>query len=153
MIFGQRLSLNQANTFVCSLAVLFSEAIKNILKFIFGRTWPETWINNNPSFIRDGVYGFNFMHTGSAYKSFPSGHMAAACTVIAVLWMRYPRFRPIYLAVGLLVGLALVGTNYHFLSDVLMGAFLGASSGWMAIVIWDSRAVQRITSSHKKTAT
>ena len=104
MILGRPFSRNQANTFVCSLSVIFTEAIKNALKFIFGRTWPETWVHNNPSFIRDGVYGFHFMHGGSAYQSFPSGHMAATCAVISVLWIRYPRFRWFYLITGLLIG-------------------------------------------------
>src|SRR5262245_29167703 len=37
-----------------SLAIAI--AIKDQLKFAFGRTWPETWVRNNPSFIRDGVF-------------------------------------------------------------------------------------------------
>ena len=144
MILGRPLSRNQASTFVCSMSIIFTEAIKNALKFIFGRTWPETWVQNNPSFIRDGVYGFHFMHGGVAYQSFPSGHMAATCTVISVLWIRYPHFRWFYLIVGLFVGAALVGANYHFLSDVIAGAFIGASSGWMATVIWDTCASRRM---------
>ena len=144
MILGRPFSRNQANTFVCSLSVIFTEAIKDALKFIFGRTWPETWVHNNPSFIRDGVYGFHFMHGGSAYQSFPSGHMAATCTVIAVLWIRYPRFRWFYLIMGLLIGTGLVGANYHFLSDVFAGAFVGLSSGWLATVIWDTCAAREL---------
>ena len=142
---GGRLSRNQANTFVCSLAVLFTETTKDGLKFFFGRTWPETWLDNNPSFIRDGVYGFHFLHGGNGYQSFPSGHMAAACTVISVLWVHYPRFRRIYVIAGLLVGTALIAGNYHFLSDVIGGAFLGLSSGWLATVIWDRYAGGRET--------
>ena len=141
MIFGRPLSHDQANTFVCSLAVLFTETMKNFLKFVFGRTWPETWVDNNPSFISDGIYGFHFMHGGSAYQSFPSGHMAATCTVISVMCIRYPRYRRFYLIAGLFVGAALVGGNYHFLSDIIAGAFIGASSGWMGTVIWDTCAV------------
>lgn len=138
MLVRWPLSRNQANMFVCSLSVLGTEAIKNCLKYIFGRTWPETWIQDNPSFIRDGVYGFNFMHGGVAYLSFPSGHMATACAVISVLWVRYPQFRFVYLAAGLLIAAVLVGTNYHFLSDVIGGTFLGISIGWMGTVIWDA---------------
>ena len=64
-----------------------AETIKNGLKFVFGRTWPETWVNNNPSFIRDGVYGFNWFHGGAGYASFPSGHMSVTCALAAVLWI------------------------------------------------------------------
>ena len=78
---------------MCSISIIVTETIKNGLKLIFGRTWPETWIENNPSFIHDGVYGFNFLHGGTAYQSFPSGHMAAACAAVSVLWIWYPRLK------------------------------------------------------------
>ena len=137
MILRRPLSWNQANIFICSLTVIFTETAKNLLKLVFGRTWPETWVQDNASFIRDGVYGFHFMHGGVAFQSFPSGHMAAACTVISVLWIRYPDFRSYYLAAVLLIGASLVVGNFHFLSDVLAGAFLGLSNGWIALLIWD----------------
>ena len=30
----------------CSISLIVAEAAKNQLKYDFGRTWPETWINN-----------------------------------------------------------------------------------------------------------
>ncbi len=128
----------QAATFVASVSVLITETLKNQLKFIFSRSWPESWVGNNPSFIRDGVYGFHFLHGGPNYQSFPSGHMAAGCAALAVLWTWYPRWRPVYFVAGLVAGLTLVGSNYHFLSDVIAGAFVGLSIGWIATVIWDA---------------
>src|SRR5262245_189965 len=150
MILGRPLSWHQSNIFVCSLGVIFTEIVKSILKFIFGRTWPETWVGNNPSFIRDGVYGFHFMHGGVAYQSFPSGHMAGACTVIAVVWLRYPQLRPLCAIAGLLVGTGLVGANYHFLSDVIAGAFIGVSIGWIATATWDKGIARGIIRSVDK---
>ena len=126
----------QAATFVASVSVLVTEGLKDELKFVFGRTWPVSWMGNNSSFIRDGVYGFHFMHHGGAYQSFPSGHMAASCAVVAVLWFWYPRWRPIYCVAALAVGVGLVATNYHFFGDVIAGAFLGLSVGWVATIIW-----------------
>ncbi len=131
----------QAAAFVASVSVLITETIKNQLKFIFSRSWPESWMGNNPSFIRDGVYGFHFLHGGSNYQSFPSGHMAASCAVLAVLWIWYPRWRPLYFIAALVAGFILVATNYHFLSDVVAGAFLGFSIGWIATVIWKTVVV------------
>jgi membrane-associated phospholipid phosphatase len=135
-LLGRPLSNHQAVAFICSLSVIITETAKDQLKFLFGRTWPETWTGNNPSFIRDGVYGFNFLHGGGGYQSFPSGHMGAACAVLSVLWICYPQLKLLWLFGGLAVGAALVGGNYHFLSDVIAGAFLGISGGWLVWSIW-----------------
>ena len=29
------------------------------LAYAFGRYWPDTWVHDNPSLIRDGAYGFH----------------------------------------------------------------------------------------------
>lgn len=125
------LSKMQTAILVCSGSLMIAETIKNELKFMFGRTWPETWHQNNPSFIHDGVYGFNWFHGGDAYQSFPSGHMTAICAIASVLWIYYPRLRSIYLIVGVAAVVGLVGANFHFLSDTVAGAFVGASTGLM----------------------
>lgn len=161
IVFGRPLSKHQANAFLCSLSIIFTEAIKNSLKYIFGRTWPETWIDNNLSYIRDGVYGFHFLHGGTAYQSFPSGHMATVCAIVPVLWVRYPRFRTFYAIAVVIVGTLLVGGNYHFLSDVIAGAFIGLSIGSLGIQIWnacadrglipDATAIQKLESRFIKT--
>jgi membrane-associated phospholipid phosphatase len=126
----------QAAAFLCSTSVIVTEVLKERLKFMFGRSWPESWMGNNPSFIRDGLYEFRFMQGGGAFNAFPSGHMATSCAVLAVLWLWYPRFRPLYLIAGLGVGAGLVGANFHFLGDVIAGAFVGGSIGWLATAAW-----------------
>jgi membrane-associated phospholipid phosphatase len=95
------------------------------LKYIFGRYWADTWIQNNPSLLRDGLYGFNWFHGNATLGSFPSGHTAITVTAMTVIWLTYPRLR--WLA-GLLVLLMVVGQvslHYHFLSDAIAGATLG----------------------------
>jgi membrane-associated phospholipid phosphatase len=129
---------------LCSIGLIVAEAVKSQLKFVFGRTWPETWVRNNPSFIHDGVYGFNFFHGGTGYASFPSGHTAVTCGVISVLWILYPKFRPFYAAVVLAVAVGLIGADYHFLSDVLAGGFVGTSVGWMTVVLWQAWEAKRL---------
>ncbi len=123
----------------CSVSVTMTQAIKNVLKYVFGRTWPETWIHNNPSFIHDGVYGFHWFRAGEAYQSFPSGHTAATCAVLSVLWICYPRLRVLYALVGLAVVVGLIGADFHFLSDVIAGGFVGTSTGWMTVVLFNRR--------------
>jgi membrane-associated phospholipid phosphatase len=130
------LSLWQIAGILCSLSVVFAEAIKDQLKFVFGRTWPEAWAPHDPAFIETGAYGFNWLHGGAAYQSFPSGHMGATCAVVSVLWSFYPQWRLLWALCALGVAAALVGGNYHFLSDVIAGAFVGCSTGWMTTVTW-----------------
>jgi membrane-associated phospholipid phosphatase len=111
--------------------------VKDQLKFAFGRPWPETWTRNNLSFIRDGAYGFYPFHGGGGYASFPSGHATMICTVMTVLWICYPGFRPLYALGMAAVAVGLVGANFHFLSDVIAGAFLGISAGWLGVSLWE----------------
>jgi membrane-associated phospholipid phosphatase len=124
---------------LASISVIVAETIKSGLKFAFGRLWPDTWVQNNPSFIHDGAYGFFFFHGGPGYASFPSGHTTVTCALISVLWILYPYWRPFYAAIVLAVAVGLIGANYHFLSDVIAGGFLGTSTGWMTVAIWRAR--------------
>lgn len=121
---------------MASVSLIIARAIKDQLKFVFGRTWPETWTNNNPSLIKDGAYGFHPFHSGLGYESFPSGHMVAICSVAMVLWIYYPRLWPIYLAVIVLVAGGLIGADYHFLSDILAGGFIGSSVALFCCVLF-----------------
>ena len=103
--------------------------VGNRLKFIFGRYWPETFMNNNLSFIKDGVYGFTFFNTYREYQSFPSTHTTAIFAVMTILWIYYPKLRILSAAMCLIVVIGLFGCNYHFLSDIIGGACLGWLSG------------------------
>jgi membrane-associated phospholipid phosphatase len=120
---------------LCSVSLIVAETFKSELKYVFGRTWPETWINGNPSLIHDGVYGFNFFHGGAGFASFPSGHTTAACAVASVLWICYPRLRVLYGAVVGAIAIGLIGADYHFLSDIIAGGFIGTTTGWFAVLL------------------
>ncbi len=135
---GRPLGRIQSVGLLCALALLVVEAIKRPLKFAFGRTWPEPWLGNNPSLIRDNVYGFFPFHGGQGWASFPSGHTAAACAVIAVLWICYPRYRWLYALATAAVAVGLIGANYHFVGDVIAGGFVGVTVGWIAVALWEA---------------
>ncbi len=134
---------------LCTISIAMSTLIKDQLKFVFGRTWPETWVNNNPSLIHDGVFGFNFFTNGRAYSAFPSGHTTIACAVAAVLWIRWPHYRPLWATIVILVAVGLIGANYHFVSDVIAGAFVGISTGAAVVLLWDARWPAAVTESQK----
>jgi membrane-associated phospholipid phosphatase len=112
-------------------AVLIAWALKEELKWVFGRTWPETWIkgNPNPSYFGNGTYGFFPFHGGQGYASFPSGHTTAICAFAGALWFLWPRLRWLGVALALAVAIGLLGADYHWLSDIMAGAILGGTTG------------------------
>ena len=112
-----------------AVSVCAAVLVKDQLKWAFGRTWPETWTNNNPSWIGNGVYGFFPFHGGQGWFSFPSGHTTVICAVTSVLWLHWPRGRPLYAAAALAVTVGLLGADYHWVSDILAGAALGTTVG------------------------
>jgi membrane-associated phospholipid phosphatase len=121
----------------CGISVVMGEQIKNGFKWFFGRPWPETWTHNNSSYIGDQDYVFHWFRGGGEFSSFPSGHTAATFAVISVLWICYPRFRILYALAAAAVIVGLVGSNFHFLGDTIAGAFLGATVGWMTVLLYD----------------
>jgi membrane-associated phospholipid phosphatase len=130
-LMGRPFSRFQSVALTCSISFISTSVINSQLKYAFGRTWPGTWIENNPSLIQNGVFGFNPFHSGPGFASFPSGHAAAICSVMTVLWSSYPSWRPIYVACAAAVAVGLIGANYHFLSDILSGIFVGISVGYI----------------------
>ncbi len=119
----------------CCFAVLVSYAIKEQLKFDFGRLWPETWVDGNPSWIHDGAYGFFPFHGKTGWSSFPSGHMTAITAPVAVLWAQWPRWRPILSMPVILVAVGLYGADFHFVGDMAAGCCLGAACGIGVLVV------------------
>jgi membrane-associated phospholipid phosphatase len=118
---------------LAGVSLLVTNIVNDALKLLFGRTWPEYLF---PSFIGQGVYGFHPFHHGYGYKSFPSGHAAAVCALLSVAWKFYPRFRYLYAFTAISFSTLLVVMNFHFLADVMAGAFLGSSIGVACCAVW-----------------
>ena len=104
---------------VVSWSVPASYICKTILKFVFGRVNTRQWL------LDPSLYGFHWFHGAGFFNGFPSGHMVVFTTFAAALWRIYPRYRGLYAGVLLLLGVALIATNYHFVSDVVAGAVVG----------------------------
>jgi membrane-associated phospholipid phosphatase len=132
---GRPLARWQLVAVTWSVSVFSATAIKNQLKLVFGRTWPETWTRGNPSLIHDDRFGFNLFQAPKDgwYESFPSGHSAAICAAMTVLWICYPRWRAVYALLIAAVVVGVIGANYHFLSDIIAGGFLGTSIAIVAV--------------------
>lgn len=114
-----------------ALAILVAITLKEQIKFLAGRTWPETWTNNNPSYIKDGVYGFFPMKgwgsLGRGYHAFPSGHMTMIAVASVSVALNWPHLRWLMTIPVAIVAIGMVGANYHWVSDLIAGAFLGAA--------------------------
>lgn len=129
LLYGWRPGPNTAGLLWMAFAVLAAAAIKEELKYAFGRTWPETWTNANPSYIHDGVFSFAPFHGGKGWASFPSGHMSVSVAAVAASWSTFRRCRWIGAFLALLVAIGLLGANFHWLSDIAGGSLLGVMVG------------------------
>jgi membrane-associated phospholipid phosphatase len=125
-----RALLNIANS------VTIAVFLKDALKVVFGRYWPATWINHNPSLLHDNAYGFHPFHVGTAFQSFPSGHTTVACAAMAALWLNFPRWRVVAILGALLVIVGLLANDYHFVGDCIAGVWLGTT---VAVYVYSSR--------------
>jgi membrane-associated phospholipid phosphatase len=135
-IMGRQFSIFEKTILLCDISILTTDAIKNQLKFVFGRTWPDSWGPQILSLVHDNVYGFHFFQSGGSFESFPSGHAAAIAAVMSVLWIVFPRLRPLY-AIGIgAADIGLVLLNLHFISDVVAGTFVGASTGLFTVALF-----------------
>lgn len=113
----------------CCLSVILIVTLKDQAKYAFGRLWPETWVDNNPSWIGNGAYGFFPFHGGRGWASFPSGHTAVMSAPAAVLWRTVPRLRWVGVLLVCLVAVGLFGADYHFIGDMIAGIMLGSAVG------------------------
>jgi membrane-associated phospholipid phosphatase len=91
----------------------------DLLKLLAGRARPELWFTQ-------GIYGFSYPHLQALYQSFPSGHAACASGAGVALCLLFPRHRPIWVAVALVLGLTRVIVTAHYLSDVVAATLLAA---------------------------
>lgn len=118
----------QRTLLVACLALIIADQFRESLGDVCGRYWPETWHDDNPSLIGTGAYGFHPFQAGDDVGSFPSGHATRIAAFLGVFWLAYPRSqsRALCLLIGVPLSASLVAMNYHFVSDVIAGAFLGA---------------------------
>ncbi len=123
----------QTQLAIIALFIGVAVMLKDGLKIFFGRYWPSTWIDNNPSFIQGNAYGFHFFQRGTWYESFPSGHATITFYVMTVVWILFPKWRFLAILIAVLQFFSLIAMNYHFLGDVFAGAFLGILCALYAI--------------------
>jgi membrane-associated phospholipid phosphatase len=110
-------------------SVLVMTIVKQILKFAFGRPSPKLWIAVASSPQDSSEYAFHWFDGFFPYDAFPSGHMTIACTIAAMAWHLWPKWRWLVLLATVIVGASLILTDYHFVGDVIAGGVLGWIGG------------------------
>jgi membrane-associated phospholipid phosphatase len=106
-----------------SLGMAIAFFIKTQAQLIFGRIAPRYDSFQQLNFLRKkSLYGFHLMQVGS----FPSGHMVVFTCILLLLGYYYPKIMKLNYALLTVLALILLYDNYHFLSDVVAGTYLGA---------------------------
>jgi membrane-associated phospholipid phosphatase len=77
-----------------------------------------------------------FFATDFGAGSFPSGHMVLAGSFAGVFMRLYRRSTGPFAALLLLAAVLLIVGDWHFISDVIAGAFIGLSGGILAAEGW-----------------
>jgi membrane-associated phospholipid phosphatase len=121
--------------FVACVSLIVADQFRESLGDLFGRYWPETWHNDNPSLIGTGDYGFHPFQVGDDIGSFPSGHAARIVGFVSVFWLAMPRLRWLCAIFAFPMLIALVEMDYHFVGDVIAGSALGAVAGAYAVAL------------------
>lgn len=116
-VYRQLLYVSNAALFVLC-AVAASGIAVNILKFLLGRYRPYELLTHQ-------LYGFHFWTFKATYTSFPSGHAQVIWSVMTAFALLVPRSGILGYPLAALLAVSRVFAKKHYVSDVLMGAFMG----------------------------
>ncbi|WFU08865.1 phosphatase PAP2 family protein [Rhizobium sp. CB3090] len=107
------------------LSVLTTSIVVNLLKYAIGRARPLLY-------DQYGILGFEPFHGGFLFQSFPSAHSANVGALFAALALLFPRFRLLFIGIGIWLGASRIIIGVHYPSDVAAGLALGA---WIAFAV------------------
>ena len=122
---------------IACLASICTYAINSeVLKVFFGVP--------NPMTVMHGArHAFN-LWKGSEQSSFPSGHMMLAGSFAGVFMRLYRASRGPLAALLLIAAGVLVAGDWHFVSDVIAGTFLGVTLGILAAEAWTAHSIRQV---------
>lgn len=120
--------LAEAVGIACLASICVYTIDSNLLKPLFGVP--------NPGDVLSGAkHTFNFFD-GSEHSSFPSGHMALAAPVAGVFMRLYRKSLWPFTVLLVFGATLLVLGEWHFISDVIAGTFIGLSAGLLTAELW-----------------
>jgi membrane-associated phospholipid phosphatase len=125
---GHLSPFREATALACLTSICAYTINDTTLKHLFG-------VPNPAAVLHGSRHAFNLL-SGSSSSSFPSGHMALAGAFAGVFMRLYRTSVLLFSALLLLAaGLLIVG-DWHFVSDVIAGTFIGVSAGLLAGEAW-----------------
>lgn len=125
---GHLSPFREATALACLTSICAYAVNASILKILCG-------VPNPAAVLQGAQHAFHFLG-GSPGSSFPSGHMMLAGAFGGVFMRLYRRS---ILLLGLALGFGavlLVVGDWHFVSDVIAGTFVGVSAGLLAGELW-----------------
>lgn len=114
----QRLADRAWSALFMLAAVCGSGLLGIAIKVSLGRLRPRY-------FFDSGLYGFEPFNFQWGMNSFPSGHSQAIWSAMVALMIIRPGRHAAYVTVAILVSLSRVVTTVHYVSDVVMGTYIG----------------------------
>jgi membrane-associated phospholipid phosphatase len=128
----------EAAALACLTSICAYSMNDGALKFLFG-------VPNPSAVIHGARHALNLL-SGSSSSTFPSGHMVLS-GAFAGVFMRLYRRSILPLSALLFVGaVLLVVGDWHFLSDVIAGTFIGVSAGLLAGEVWSAHSSRMLRS-------
>ncbi len=107
--------IKNSYVFYVFLSILFACGFTKILKIIIGRA--------RPMFADPTL--FNMFSNSSEFHSMPSGHTAVAFATLVMLGMLFPKIKWATWTLAIMVGASRIYIGAHWVSDVIVGAFVG----------------------------
>jgi len=107
--------IKNSYVFYVLLSIVLASGIVKVLKVLIGRARP---VFGNPML-------FNACSDVNDFQSMPSGHTAVSFAVLVMLGMLFPRIKWATWTLAIIIGISRVYIGMHWLSDVILGAFIG----------------------------
>lgn len=125
---GHLSPFREATVLACLTSICAYGINDSTLKYLFGVPDPA-------AVLQGARHAINLL-SGSSSCSFPSGHMVLAAAFAGVFMRLYrASIWPLAALLAVAAVLLVVG-EWHFVSDVIAGTFLGISAGLLAGEIW-----------------
>jgi membrane-associated phospholipid phosphatase len=118
--------------FFMFVAVGGSGLLANLLKFTIGKARPKL-------LLAEEYFGFKPFTLGYDFNSMPSGHATTCGAVAMVFAIAFPRWRWLFLLLGVALASTRIAIHAHYLSDVAAGLSLGMVFALISITVWRHR--------------